>query len=40
MALIYENCNELEKALMFWQQLKTDEGCTKTVSILRKKEIM
>lgn len=39
MALIFENCGKLEKALSFWQELKTEEGCMKTVGILRKKEI-
>lgn len=39
MALIYENCGKLEKALASWEQLKTEEGCHKTVQILRKKEI-
>ena len=39
MALIFENIGKLEKALQYWQQLKTEEGCKKTVAILRNKEI-
>lgn len=31
MALILENCGKLEKALQFWQDLETEEGCLKTV---------
>jgi len=39
MALILENIGKLEKALQYWQQLKTEEGCMKTVAILRNKDI-
>ena len=39
MALIYENLGKLEKALAYWRSLKNEEGCQKTVSILKKKEI-
>jgi hypothetical protein len=39
MALILENIGKLEQALKYWKRLKTDEGCSKTVSILKNKEI-
>lgn len=39
MALILENLGKLEKALKKWEELKTEEGCAKTVQILRSKEI-
>ena len=40
MALILENTGEYSKALEKWQQLKTEEGCYKTVQILRKSQII
>jgi hypothetical protein len=40
MALIYEHTGQNTKALDKWMQLKTDEGCLKTVSILRKSSIV
>ena len=39
MALILEYLGKNREALEMWQQLKTEEGCHKTVSILRKKTI-
>ena len=36
MALIFENLGKLERALDYWKILKSDEGCQKTVSILKK----
>lgn len=39
MALIYENLGKLDEALNSWRDLRTEEGCVKTVGILRKREI-
>ena len=39
MALILEYTNDYKRALERWMQLKTEEGCQRTVNILRKKSI-
>lgn len=39
MALILEHTGDNKGALDKWKQLRTDEGCLKTVSILRKSSI-
>jgi len=39
MALILEYTNDNVRALDKWMQLKTEEGCHKTVNILRKSSI-
>jgi hypothetical protein len=36
MALILEHTGQNTEALKKWKQLRTEEGCYKTVSILRK----
>ena len=40
MALILEHTGDNNRALEKWMQLRTDEGCQKTVSILKKSSIM
>lgn len=40
MAMILEHTGHFTKALEKWRQLKTEEGAKKTVSILRKKQIV
>ena len=39
MALILEYTNDNKRALERWMQLKTEEGCNRTVNILRKSSI-
>jgi hypothetical protein len=39
MALILEYTNDNKRALERWMQLKTEEGCHRTVNILRKSSI-
>mmetsp|Transcript_16010 Transcript_16010/g.24831 ORF Transcript_16010/g.24831 Transcript_16010/m.24831 type:complete len:93 (-) Transcript_16010:1081-1359(-) len=39
MALLLEHTGNNVKALEKWEQLKTEDGCRKTVQILRKSQI-